>query len=97
MLKGLRGGAHPGNTMPQRQKIPPDQVEIVRIVVNNEDEKGFSVVLKHRQTIGKSLPKLAISRTCRTLPLALARQTVFPELLALSRSINNMPRAELSR
>ena len=97
MLERFVGGTDTGNPMTKGHQVPANQEKIVGIVVNNKNEERFGVVLRHRQTIGKSLPKLAISSTWRTLPLAFARDTVLPDVFALSRSISNMPRAELSR
>jgi hypothetical protein len=49
------------------------------------------------QTMRNSLLKLAISSTCFTAPEQLVRDTSRAAVLDLSRSISNMPRAELSR
>ena len=97
VIERFPGRADTNDAVAQGEQIPTDQEQIVGIVIDNENKERFSSVLRHCYTIGKSLPKLAMSSTWRTLPRAFARQTVLPELLALSRSMSSMPRAELSR
>ncbi len=63
VIERFPGRADTNDAVAQGEPIPTDQEQIVGIVIDNENKERFSSVLRHCYTIGKSLPKLAMSST----------------------------------
>ena len=64
MIERLPGRADTNDAVARGEsRSPTDQEQIVGIVIDNENKERFGSVLRHCYTIGKSLPKLAMSST----------------------------------